>query len=241
MKIRVINPIPEGVGISTEGDIARLKAAERPGTEISVAYIKSGKPYIIGDYEDSLAVPGTIQAAIQAEREGMDAIIINCTADTGVSACRECVTIPVVTAMETSMYLAAQLSHKFSVLTFSNDTIVRYESMAWKFGLWHKLASVRSIEIQLAQMDHEDPNFVDALYRLGKKCVEEDNAHSLIMGCTAFELVSKPLQDFFRQAGIPILIIEPYAISVRMAETLAILKISQSKLSYPMPKDIQAF
>jgi allantoin racemase len=238
MQIRVIIPIPEGVGISTEGDVGRVKAAAGPGTEISVAYVIGGKPYIIGDYEDALAVPGTIEAAIQAENEGMDAIVINCTADTGVLACRECVSIPVVTAMEASMYLAAQLSHKFSVLTFSSETIGRFERMAWGFGLWHKLASVRSIEIPLAQMDHEDTGFVNALYRLGRKCVEEDNAHSLIMGCTAFELVSKPLRELFKQMDIPVLIIEPYAISVRLAESLVKLGISQSKLSHPKPKSI---
>ena len=238
MNIRVITPVPEPVGISLEGDIQRLKAVASPQTNVSVGYIKEGKPFIEIDYEDAYAVPATIEAAIQAESEGMNAIVINCTADTGLAACRECVSIPVVAPTESSMHLAAQLSDRFSVLTFSTRTVRRFEHMARVYGMAHKLASVRSIELPLDEMDHEDPELVQRLFEIGKKCVQEDGAHSLIMGCTAFEIVSQALQSFFSQIGMPILILEPYSIALHQAEGLAMMNISQSKLTYPYPKDI---
>lgn len=235
LRIRVINPVPGGVGISTKEDIDRLKAGASPETELSVSYITSGKPFIEGDFEDAYAVPGTVEAAIAAEREGMDAIIINCTADTGVSACRECVSIPVTAPTESAMHLAAQLSHRFSLLTFSRRTIPRFEKMAWKFGLGHKLASVRSVEIPLEKMDHQDEGLVRSLTLAGMQCIEADGAHCLLMGCTAFELVSQQLREKLAVKGRPVLILEPYWVALQQAESLVRMKLKHSKLSYPNP------
>jgi allantoin racemase len=188
---------------------------------VSVRYIKSGKPFIEGDYEDAYAAPGTVEAAVDAQRDGVNAVVINCTADTGYEACREQVSIPVVPPTQAAMHLSVQLAHRFSVLTFSVRTIPRFERLAWKFGLWNRLASVRSVELPLEGMNPQDEGFLEALFLQGKRCVLEDGAHSLIMGCTAFELVSPALREKFRQDGIPILILEPYLVALKTAEALA--------------------
>jgi allantoin racemase len=119
------------------------------------------------------------------------------------------------------MHLSVQLAHRFSVLTFSVRTIPRFERLAWKFGLWNRLASVRSVELPLEGMNHQDEGLLEALFLQGKRCVQEDGAHSLIMGCTAFELVSPALREKFRQEGMPILILEPYLVALKTAESLA--------------------
>ena len=238
MKIGIVVPVPEPTGISLEKDILRQTSVASPQTEVSVRYIKGGKPFIEIEYEDAYAVPATIEAAIQAEADGMDAIVINCTADTGLDACRECVSIPVVAPTESAMHLAAQLSHRFSVLTFSNRTERRFEQMARSFGLAHKLASVRSFEQRLDDMDLEDPELVQRLFEVGKKCVQEDSAHSIILGCTYFEVMSKSLKSSFSQTGIPVQLLEPYSIALHQAEALVMMHLSQSKLTYPYPQGI---
>jgi len=237
MKIRVINPVPNAIGTSYSKDIARLTEKARSGTDLSFCYIDQGKNSIESAYEDALAVPGTIRAAIKAEQEGMDAIVINCTSDTGLSPIRECVQIPVVAPTISSMYLAAQLAHRFSILTFLERTRVRFEEIAWNCGLSHRLASVRSIEVPLTDIIH-GKELVKNLFTIGKICIEIDGAHALIMGCTAFELVSNQLRDVFAQSGIPVQLLDPYSIALHLAEDLVEMGISQSKLTYPFPKAI---
>jgi allantoin racemase len=237
VKIRVINPVAAAVGGSNEAEIARLTAAASQQTEISFRYIADGPLSIESDYEDALAVPDTVRAAIEAEQEGMDAVLINCTADTGLAACRECVAIPVVAPSMAAMHLAAQLVHRFSVLTFLDRTIPRFEDMAHRWGLGHKLASVRSVEIPVLSISDDETTLAHDLFDVGQRCVLEDGAHALVLGCTAFELVSAQTRGLFMQANTPVVLLEPYLVALRQAEALVLMGIGHGKLSYPYPKD----
>lgn len=235
MHVHIVTPIPGSVGVSMEDDIARLKEPARPGTEITVSYVEGNPPSIESEFEDSLAVPGTVQAAIQAEKDGADAIVINCTADTGLKACRECLSIPVVGPTNAAMNLAVQLSHRFSVLTFSKRTIVRFEEMAFQAGFGYHLASIRSVEIPVENMDCTNPALLEDLFAAGSACVQQDGSDAIVLGCTAFEILADMLRLKFAHAGIQVLLVEPYRTAVSLAEALVNLKLSQSKLTYPYP------
>jgi allantoin racemase len=242
MNIRVIEPIIQGqeIGNPDNHSQGRIKDAladtARIPANISIVYIKSGPEFIESEYEDALAVPGTVEAAIQAEKEGADAIVINCTADTGVKPCREAVNIPVVASMEPAMHLAAQLTHRFSVLSFLERVNHRFEDMAWKWGLYHKLASVRAVGIPVENIRDEPDYIVDRLFETGLQCVQEDGAHGLILGCTDFEYVSDPLKAKFDLAKVPVILFRPFLIGVYQAYELVSMGIAQSKLIYPRPK-----
>jgi allantoin racemase len=238
MKIRVISPIlgesgPDAIDARAQ---ARISAAALIPAEISFAYIHQGPRSIESKYEDALAVPGTVEAAIQAEREGMDAVVINCSADTGLEACREALNIPVVGPSQAAMHLAAQLTHRFSVLSLLERVNQRFEEMAWNWGLAHKLASVRAVEVPLLDLSDNADGLVQKLFETGMRCIEQDGAHGLILGCTDFEDLIHPLQDKFRAANNPIVLFQPYLIAVHQAYMLVSMGILQSKLSYPCPK-----
>ena len=166
----------------------------------------------------------------------MDAFVINCSADTGLAACREAVNIPVVGAAQPAFHLAAQLTHRFSVLSFLERVNQRFEEMAWNWGLAHKLASVRSVEIPLLNFFDEQDVLVQKLFDAGMQCIQEDGAHGLILGCTDFEDVYQPLKEKFQEANVPVVLFQPYVIGVYQAYQLVMMGISQSKLTYPRPK-----
>lgn len=237
MRVHVVTPIPGSVGVSLADDLARLKKPARPSTEIIVSYVEGNPPSIESEFEDALAVPGTVRAAIKAEKEGADAVVINCTADTGLKACRECLTIPVIGPSQSAMNLAVQIAHRFSVLTFSVRTIVRFEEMAFQLGFGRHLASIRSVETPVENIDCDNAEFVNELFAAGRQCAE-DGAHALVLGCTAFEIVADALRARFAHAGIDIVLVEPYRNAVCLAEALVDLKLSQSKVTYPIPGHI---
>ena len=60
-----------------------LKAAEGPGFEISLSQIEAGPASIECEFDEMLAVPDTVAKIIQAEREGADAVVIDCMGDPG--------------------------------------------------------------------------------------------------------------------------------------------------------------
>jgi allantoin racemase len=237
MKIQVITTITQSLDIQggEDSEALRIQAHARPGVEVDVRYIQTGPDVIESEYEDALAVPATVDEAIRAEKAGADAIVVNCTADTGLAQCRECVAIPVVGPSQSAMYLAAQLTHKFSVLSFLERVNPRFEEMAHHWGLAHKLASVRSVEIPVSDVMGDKDRLVTMLFEAGMQCYREDRAHGIILGCTLFEAVADGIRERFQQENIPMLVLEPLLVAIRQAEMLADMRIGHSKLTYPYP------
>jgi allantoin racemase len=90
--IRVVTPI------ATKGSWRSVdqKVLEGPGHEISVAEIDSDPASIECEFDEMLAVPHTVAKIIAAEREGVDAVVLDCMGDPGLKAGREAVRIPVL-------------------------------------------------------------------------------------------------------------------------------------------------
>jgi allantoin racemase len=239
IRIRTIIPMVAGPELTGQEDLDRIAAAASEGTEIELRFIRTGPLKIDSEWEDALAIRPTVEEAITAESEGADAVVINCTSDTGLAACRECVRIPVVAPTMAAMHLAAQLSHRFSVLSFLEKVNARFEDMAWRWGLAHKLASVRSVNVPVLKITDDKGKLVQDLYTEGLKCYREDGAHALIMGCTLFESVSASVGQRFQEGGVPMLLLDPYRIAVKQAEELVRMGISHSKVTYPTPSSLE--
>lgn len=73
MKLRVITPITSH-GFASAEDFASII---RSDTELSHVEIDHGPASIESDYDEMLATPDTVAKIIQAEQDGMDAVIIN--------------------------------------------------------------------------------------------------------------------------------------------------------------------
>ena len=73
-----------------------LSAAVSAGTEISADCIPRGPDEPDCHTDAAFAAPELVKPAIQAEREGFDAIAIYCLNDVGLEALREKVQIPVI-------------------------------------------------------------------------------------------------------------------------------------------------
>jgi len=128
MKIRAVTPIiTESFGPLILEEFGRVA---RPDTEISNVFLESGPASIESYYDEAVAVPGIIARVRQAEREGVDAVIINCMGDPGLDVAREVVSIPVIGPCEASMHLAAMLGHKFAVVTVLDRLLPQLELMA---------------------------------------------------------------------------------------------------------------
>lgn len=208
-----------------------LSAYAMKDTVISVDCIDKGPESIESAFDEVLAGPYILQKVIKAEEEGFDAIIIYCGSDPAVDAARELVNIPVIGPGKASKMLALDLGYRFSVLTVLDNTVTRDEEAVYEKGFdLDRLASVRSIGIPVSNVRDNMEETFQALYEAGKKCIEVDGAHCIVLSCLGMAGMGDKLT---KALGVPVL--DPASISIKYAELLVTLKLKQSRISYPKP------
>ena len=118
-----------------------------PDIEFDYKAVKAG-PALYDSYHDYiLADLSMFEAGLDAADEGYDAICIDTMSDSGASALRSMLDIPVITPGKASYLTALMLGHKFSVLTQWDGWIPLYKKGCQEYGLTSFLASIRSINV----------------------------------------------------------------------------------------------
>jgi allantoin racemase len=238
MRLDVVHANTPASGALTKEREDSIRSAGATGTEIHIRLPEQSPTSITCEYDDLRAGPGVLDQVLAAAREGADAVVINCTADTAVVASREIVDIPVVGVSEASCHLAAQLAERFSVLTFAMSIAPRFDAMAHRWGMSRRLASVRSVETPLEEIS-DQAELARQLTRSAAECIRNDGAHLIILGCTDFELAAFAVASGLEREGLAVPLLCPFALGVRQAEMLVTLGLSQSKLTYPMPRSLK--
>ena len=134
------------------------------------------------------------------------------------------------------MLYAAELAHKFSVVTVLENVCVLIEKIAVTLGLKGKLASVRSVNISVLCLGDRE-KLLRELVNESIKAVDEDKAHAIVLGCTGMIGVDKQLQEALREKGYDVPVISPVPVSIKYLETLISLKLTQSSKTYMKPPE----
>jgi len=235
MEIRVVAPVTSRSFLGpTEQTYV---AAARPDSEISVVGLDRGPASLESDYEDALAVPDLLNKVRGAEREGVDAVIIDCMADPGLGPARELASIPVVGAAQASMHLAAILAHRFSVVTILERDTPLIERLARLYGLEDKLTSTRPVNIAVLELEKDRDRLVKALIEQSAQAVLKDGAHAIVFGCTGMIGLARSVEEGLAQRGCEVPVIDPSLAALKWAEGLVETGLAHSKRTYPLPPD----
>jgi allantoin racemase len=215
MRLLVINP---NTSVSVTDKIAAVaRTAASPGTELEFVTAAYGVPYIATRAE--AIIGGRIVLEVLAEREAeFDGAIVAAFGDPGLGAARELCSIPVVGLAEASMLLACPLGRRFSIVSFSSRLEPWYrECVEWN-GLASRLASIRMLDVPVADVGRVQAENEDLLVELACRAVEEDGAETVI-------LAGAPLAGLASRVAhrVPVPLVESVAASVKMAESLAAL------------------
>ena len=124
--IRVIFPGTK-VDFHTQEDLNKINL---PDCNIDIVSAKGGPETISSRYEEVLAIPGTLERIVQAENEGVHAVVIDCMGDPGVEQGRELVQIPIIGPSRTAMHIASTLGNRFAVITMAEavNPLVRQQA-----------------------------------------------------------------------------------------------------------------
>ena len=234
MKLRIITPITTSGFASIEPFLPLV----RSDTDLSHVEIEYGPASIESDYDEMLATPATVARIIEAERDGMDAVIINCMGDPGMQAGREAVRMPVIGPCEATMHLAAMLGHTFSVITVMKSLRRAFENHAKIYGLQDKLASVRAVEIPVLELEDDRERLVMLLADEAQLAIEQDGAHVMLFGCTGMIGAAQAVEEELARRGYPdVPVLDSMVWAVKLAEAIADMGVVHSKLSWPFPPE----
>ncbi|MFQ6037523.1 MAG: aspartate/glutamate racemase family protein [Candidatus Aminicenantales bacterium] len=203
-----------------------------PGTAVEVTDIGEGPTSIESAYEEHLAVPGAVEASVQAEKKGYQGIILGCFADPGISAVRERVRVPVVGPGECAMHTAAILGDRFSIITVLDSVVPSLEKLAKLVGMAQNLASIHTIQTPVLEVGKNPEGVAEKVLHEAQKAVREERAGALVLGCMSlgFLGISERVQE---AVGVPV--VNPVPVALKFAEMLIASRLTFSPKVYPFP------
>ena len=233
-RIKMIVPVPvPGPALS---NFSAQIPAELIRSDIAVDFVgtRNGATILDSLYEATLADAFCLDAGCRAAAEGYAAVCINSMSDSGVSALRSRLSIPVVGPGQASFLLAAALGKRFSVITMWPRWHWIYEKLARETGLQHAMASVRDIDTRPdAQelLSGKEDFIFDKLERACRIAIDQDGADTLILGSTTMHQSHSYLKN---RLEVPIL--NPGVVAFKLCETLLDLGLTHSVRAYPAPQ-----
>lgn len=231
--VRIVTPVITE-GIRTLDDLAPF---ERADLKFSHSLLDVGPSSIECEYDEALAVPDTIAKTVAAERDGADAVVIDCMGDPGLKPAREVAAVPVLGPCETSMHIAAMLGHRFSIVTVLDSVRPMLEDKAKIYGVSEKLASVRAIDIPVLEIENNVGKVQRALADEALAAIRDDKADVIVLGCTGFIGCADAIKSELARNGYEVPVIDPIPVTALIAAALADLGLGQSKTTYAPPRE----
>ena len=233
-RIKVIVPIP------MDADGVANRAAQLPPSVVrdgfSPEFVAVPWGAALGDsYHDMLLMDWTVfQAGVSAEEEGYAAVLIDTVSDSGLRALRSRLTIPVVGPGEVAFHTAMMLGKRFTVLTMWPQWFALYEKTLTEYGLWDRVASLRSIDTRpdvTELLQGKEEVIFAKLKAEAEAAIEEDGADVIVLGSTTMHQSAAYLA-----ANLSVPVINPGLVAYKQVETLLELGLTHSKKAFPTPE-----
>jgi allantoin racemase len=215
-----VNPV--GAAEFDREAIEMIEAVRAPHHVPRVRHIAGGPPHLEYHLYEHAAFGPMLELMREAQADGCAAGVIGCFYDGGLRELREALDMPVVGMAEASMFVAATLGHRFSVIVGRRKWIPKMRDNAILAGLDRRVASFRSVEMTIPAMLDDPAKLEDRVIEEGRRAFEEDGAEVLLLS----EIVSPSLA---RRAAeeLPVTLLDPGAACWKWAEMAADLYISQ--------------
>ncbi|MEA4986474.1 MAG: aspartate/glutamate racemase family protein [Anaerovorax sp.] len=233
MKILFIRPIITNREDYLEEDIIREFAT--PDTEIIARHLKFGPSSIENEYDLCHSAPFVVEQAIKAEKDGFDGVISYCFANPGVDACREAIKIPVLGSGEASLSIALAVGRRIGIVTILPNILPLIRKQCAPYINIGKIVAVRSADIPVLSINNNLDVILEKLYLEAKKCITQNDADTIVLGCTGFAGFAKRIQHRLEKEGYFVPVLDPAATSIRMMEALIACNVTNNKITYMQP------
>lgn len=197
----------------TDGCVNAAREVAAAGTEV-IGVTGTFGPQVIGSRsENALAQHGMLELAA-SHSPGCDAVLIAVSMDTGLSALRELLSIPVVGMTEAAALTACTLGGRFSVVTFGRRNVPTYSELIAGYGLSSRCIGVEAIDAGPAAALSDPDSAVAALAGLAEAAIDRGAESILLAGAVAAGW-QRGLQ-----AKVPVPVVEGIRAGTLMCESL---------------------
>lgn len=144
-----------------------------PGTyRSSVSPIEA----IVNPWIDRMVSAQIINNAVQAERQGYDAVAISCFFDPGLREARSLVKIPVVSLCETVLLLGTAMGGRFGLIGLGPEQVFVLDELAARYGATGRIAATLPLvppvtEDELEGMHSGGGNLVERVEVVARQAV----------------------------------------------------------------------
>ena len=231
MRIMVINPNSSQSMTRHLREV--LEGVKRSDTELTVTGLEQGPQTLECAYDNALAVPPLLELVRRANREGYDAVIIAAFCDPGLDAAREVSGILVLGLEETTLHVAAMLGSRYSVVSMTDQHVEHKHQEIARYKLERSLASVRPLELTVAQTDSEPELTKQRVMEVARLAVREDKAEVLVLGCAGMAGYAAEIE---RQLE-GVVVLDPSTVTLKLCEAMVDGGIKHAKRSlYACPR-----
>jgi allantoin racemase len=242
MRIKFVVPFPFGPEGLSKRAAAVPYAGLRPGTEVDCVGVRNsfdpGHPSAGSSYYEAMLLEMyVIEAALGAEDDGYDAVVMDSTSDSGQQVLRSRLSIPVVGPGTAGLAVAITLGKRFSVIVYQDAHRYVVEKVLETHRLGDRCASIRAAGIvpDFENLVGPDPERERArLVQAARQAVEHDGADVIVLGSTTMHEAGAHIG-----AALDVPVVNPGPVALKLAEALVDLRLSHSKRAFPSPTLLQ--
>lgn len=204
--------------------------------KLDYTFVDWGLGSIETAFDEAINTLPILEKVKWAEKNGYDGVIIDCMDDPGLTAAKELANIVVVGALESSTHLASMIGGTFSILSVIPEANFHLREKIRAYGLEENLASIRSIDIPVLELEKDLEKTARAATQVAEKAIVEDNAGAIILGCTGMAMLARQIENNLRKKGYDIKVIDPLQAAIYTAVAMVLMNIKQCKTVFPTPK-----
>jgi allantoin racemase len=236
MRIKYIIPFPfDDVGVANRAAQVPQHILG-PDTEVDCVPVRNAGALLDSAYDALVFDMYVTEAGLRAEDEGFDAVVIDTMSDSGLWALRSRLTIPVFGPGLVTYCVAIMLGKRFSIVTMWDRWTPLYEKNLDLYRVREHCASIRSVQIPPdveALFTGKEDEMFKSLTAEAQKAIHEDGADVILLGSTTMHQAGDYMAEH-----LPVPVINPGPVAIKMAETFVQLGLSQSKVAFPPPSEI---
>jgi allantoin racemase len=208
-----VNPVQGG---AFDADVATLiESVRAPQHSPRIRHLEAGPPHLEYHTYEHEALGPMLELFVQGEADGCGAGVIGCFYDGGLREARELLRMPVVGMGEASMLLAATLGHRFSIIVGRRKWIPKMSDNAVLLGMDRKLASFRSVEMDIPQIQDDPGLFLDRVIEEARLAVDDGAEVAVLAEHTSPEFRARALVE------LPVPFVDPGVACWKWAEMMA--------------------
>ena len=208
------------------------EAAVDPEVRYEFRPVKAGPVSFQSPHDWMLLDIAILEAGLDAEADGYDAVVIDTASDSGVEALRSMLDIPVVGAGRVSLLFALSLGRSFGVLAQWEPALARIDKSLADWGLARYCAGVEHFDTEpdfTALIGDKRDEVLPKMEAACRRLVDR-GADVICLGSTTMHEAHHHLSEV-----IPVPVINPGPLSYKLVESLLAAGLAHSRRAYPRP------